>query len=112
MQRLAQIVARGSEKARFREICNGKLMGALLDLASKVSIGVLQLFCHGVELVGECFKLVAGSYRNALGEIAAADAGGASAQRLDRHYHAAREEQPGQECQGKAREQQRAGAYQ
>src|SRR6266849_6435981 len=112
VQRLAQVMTCRREEAGFREVGERQLMGPFLDLAFKVSIRVLQLFCHLVELVSERFKLVAGPYRNALSEIAAADASGAPAQRLDRNYHAARKEQPGQEGQRKAGEQQHAGAHQ
>src|SRR5262249_13854905 len=93
MQRLAQIVTRRRKKPGFRQVRKRKLMGAFLDLAFEARIGVLQLFGHAVKLLGERLKLIASSYRDALSEIAAADAGGASADRLDRNHHAARQEQ-------------------
>ena len=57
-------------------------------------------------MVGECFQLVAGLDRDALGQIAAADAGGARAQRLDGNDHSARQEQPGKQRERKRRQQQ------
>src|SRR5262249_50141091 len=97
VQRLAQIMARRSEEARFREVCNCKLLGAFLDLAFKERIGVLQLFRHAVELVGQRFKLVAGPYRNALSEMPAAVPAAAPPRPLDCTHLPRSEEQPGQE---------------
>src|SRR6516164_5702628 len=69
-----------------------QLLGALLHLFFEVRVGLLQLSRHVVELLAERFKLVAGSNRDALGQVTAADAGGASAQRLDWAHHLAREQ--------------------
>ena len=51
-----------------------QFVGALLDLLFQAGIGFLQLARHVVELVGERLELVPGLDRDALGEIAAADA--------------------------------------
>ena len=77
-----------------------ELTGAELHPVFEVGVGFLQPARHVVELIGKRFQLVAGLDRDALGEIAAADAGGAGAQRLDRDDHSARQEQPGDESQG------------
>ena len=77
----------------------------LLDLVLQVGIGFLQPRAHVVELVGEAFEFVAGLDRNALGEIAAADALGAGAQGLDRADHAPGQENPGQHREDRRRQQ-------
>src|SRR5579863_1358933 len=69
-----------------------QLRGPLLDLVLQVRIGFLKSFAHVVELIGKSFQLVARRNRDALREIAAADALGTDAQGLDRPDHA-----PGQE---------------
>ncbi len=72
----------------------GELAGAQLDLFFQARIGLLQPAGHVVELVSESLQLVAGLDLDALGEVAAADALGARAQRLDRADHAPRHIQP------------------
>ncbi len=74
----------------------------LLDLVLQVGIGFLKPCAHVVELVGETLEFIAGLDRDALGKIAAADAFGAGAQRLDRADHA-----PGQEYPREHREDRR-----
>ena len=54
------------------------------------------------------FQLVAGLDRDALGEIAAADAGGPLPQRLDRDHHPPRQEHPRHEGEAEAAEQHQA----
>src|SRR5207344_964812 len=110
-------MARRREEAGFGEIGEFELMGALLDLmgplldlALEAGIGILQLRRHAVELLGERFELVSSFDRDPLVEIAAANARGASAYRLDRNDHPAREEQAGQEGKREAGQQQRARA--
>ena len=68
--------------------------GPLLDLVFQVGIRFLQPRAHFVELVSEAFQFVAGLDRDALAEIAGADACGARAQRLDRADHASRQQDP------------------
>ncbi len=71
-------------------------MGALLDLLFQAGVGFLQLARHVVELIRQPFELVAGLDRDALRQIAPADARGARLQRLDRADHAAGEKHPGE----------------
>jgi len=66
------------------------------DLLFQAGIGFLQLARHVVELVGERLEFVPGLDRDALREIAAADARRAGLQRLDRSDHAAGEKHPGE----------------
>ena len=94
VHRLADLAERAQLLDRLRE-----LAGAQLDLALEAGIGFLQPVRHVVELVGEPLELVAGLDRDALAEIAAADALGAGAQHLDRHHHAAGEEEAGEKGQ-------------
>ena len=74
-----------------------ELAGAGFDLSLQVGVGVLQPAGHVVELVGERLELVAGLDRDALAQVAAADARGAGLQRLDRPDHLARQEHARQE---------------
>jgi hypothetical protein len=60
---------------------------------------------HGIELMGECFKFVPGSDRDALRQVAAAELRGTGPQRLDRSHHAAGEEHAGQNREGERGEQ-------
>ena len=100
IDRLADLAERAQLLDRLRE-----LAGAQLDLVLEVGIGFLQAARHVVELVGEPFELVAGLDRDALAEVAAADARGAGPQHLDRHHHAAGEEEPGEKGQHQPAEQ-------
>ena len=79
--------------------------GPLFNLVLQIRIGFLQARAHVVELVGEAFQFVAGPNRNALGEIAAADALGSRAQGLDRTDHAAGQEDPRQHREDRRRRQ-------
>ena len=69
--------------------------GALLDLFFQIGVGLLQLAGHVVELIGQRLDFVAALDRNALAEIAAADARRAGAQHLDWHHHPSRQEHAG-----------------
>ena len=69
-------------------------------LALEVRIGFLQAASHLVELIGERFELVAGTDRNALAEIAAADPRRAGREHPDRPDHAPRQQQPGEKTLG------------
>ena len=60
MQRLAQVVARRSQKARLGEIGELQLLRSLLDLALQRGMGLLQSRRHVVELIAQRLKLVAG----------------------------------------------------
>src|SRR5262245_32620185 len=110
MQRLAQIVARRSQKAGFCQIGELELMRALFDLTLQRGIRLLQLRRHLVELTAKRLKLVVRLDRNASGEIAAADPCGAVVQRSNRHDHPASKEQPGKERQRESGEEQNARA--
>ena len=101
VDRLADLAERAQLGDRL-----GELAGAVLDLALEVGVGFLELAGHVVELVGEPFELVAGLDRDALAQVAPADALGARAQGLDRHHHAARQEDAGEHRQGQAEQQQ------
>src|SRR5215831_1126761 len=105
-------MARRREKPGFREVRKRKLMGPFLDLAFEARIGVLQLLGHAVELLGECLKLVAGPDRDALSEIAAADAAGTPAVLPNWNHPAARHAQAGQKGKRDANKQQSVGAHQ
>jgi hypothetical protein len=70
--------------------------GSDLNLPFKIGVRFLQLTGHVVELIGERLELVAGSNRNSLRQIAAADPGGARAQPLDGDDHALRKQHAGQ----------------
>jgi hypothetical protein len=72
-------------------------VGALLNLLFQAGMRLLQLACHGIELMGEGLELVPGLDGNALGEITAAQAGGAAPQGLDRADHSASKEHPGED---------------
>ena len=98
---LHQAVLRGAQIVERTR----KLLCAALDLVFQVGIGFLQPRAHVVELVGEAFQLVAGLDRDALGEIAAADALGAGAQGLDRADHAPRKENSGEHREDRRRQQ-------
>ena len=82
----------------------------VLDLAFEGRVGVLQLGRHAVELVAERLQLVAGLDRDALRQIAAADACRAVAQRTDRNDHPAGEIQARKRSQHECRHEQRSGA--
>ena len=103
-------MARGGEEARLRQIGDLELVRALLDLVLERGVGFLQPHRHGVELVAQGFELVSGPDRNAVAEIAAADARRAGAQRLDRHDHPTRQREPARERRHQPGEQQRARA--
>ena len=60
MQRLTQIVARRSDKARLGLVGGFELAGALFDLAFQAGVGFLQPGGHAVELIAERLELVAG----------------------------------------------------
>ena len=83
---------------------------AVLDLLLELGVGLLELAGHVVELVGERLELVAGLDQDALVELAAADALGALAQRLDRHHHPSRQEHAGERREEQRPEEQDAGA--
>ena len=87
-----------------------ELAGAGFDLSFQVGVGVLQPSGHVVELVGERLELVAGLDRDALAQVAAADARGAGLQGLDRPHHLARQEHAGKNGQAERRQQDQAGA--
>ena len=105
MQRLAQVVARGGEEARLRQVGDLQLVGAFLDLAFERRVGALQLRRHVVELFAERLQLVAGLDGDAVIERAGADAGGAGGERPDRHHHHAREKQRREQRQREAGQQ-------
>ena len=96
MERLTQIVTGRSNEARLGLIGGFELAGALFDLAFQTGIGFLQPGGHGIELIAERLKFVAGIDRNALPEIAAANTHGAIAQGANRPDHAAGEQQSGE----------------
>ena len=73
-----------------------------LDLLLEVRVGFLQAARHVVELIGEPFELVAGLDRDALAEVAAADALRHRPQHLDRDHHAAGEKEPGEKGEHQA----------
>src|SRR5208282_2074904 len=72
-------------------------MRAQLDFLLQVGVGLLEPGGHVVELIGERLDLVASFDRDALAEVATADARRARAQCLDRYYHAPGEEHAGAE---------------
>src|SRR6185312_3597081 len=84
-----------------------QLAGAQLDLFLEIGIGLLEPAAHVVELVGEHFELVARLDRNALGEVAAADAQGAGAQGEDRPDHPAGKEKSGEAGKDESRRQEK-----
>ena len=53
MQRLAQVMACGREKAGLGQIGQFELVRALLDLALQRCIGALELLRHAVELLAQ-----------------------------------------------------------
>ena len=69
---------------------------------------LLQSAGHVVELIGECFQLVAGLDGDVLGQIADANARRAGPQGLDRPDHALRQEHPGQYRDTERRQQHQA----
>ena len=105
VDRLADLAERAQLLDRLRQRAS-----AVLDLLLEVRIGLFQLAGHVVELVGEAFELVAGLDRDALAEIAAADARRARLQGLDRHHHPAGQENAGEDRQRQAQQQQQARA--
>ncbi len=70
----------------------------------------MQLDGHVVELVGQRFDLVAGLDRDALTEIAAADARRTGTQGLNRHHHPSGQEHAGDEGERQRAEQDVTGA--
>src|SRR3970282_1540985 len=58
--RLAQIVARGSQKARFCLVGERELPGALFDFLLQHFTRLTEAPGHGVELIREHLKLVSG----------------------------------------------------
>ncbi len=104
VHRLADLAERAQLLDRL-----GELAGAHLHLALEARIGFLQAVRHVVELVGEPLELVAGLDRDALAEVAAADALRAGPQHLDRDDHAAGEEEPGEKGQHQPAEHDEAG---
>ncbi len=111
MQRLPQIMARRRQKAGFGEVGKLELLRALLDFALERSIRILKPGSHAVELIAESLELIAGSDRDALGEIAAADPRGTVPQGLDRHDHSAGKEQAGENRKYESGKEQRRGTY-
>ena len=89
-----------------------QFLRAFFDLALEVGVGFLQAAGHVVELVGERLDLVAGLDGDALAEVTAAEAGGAGAQRVDRHHHAPREEHASRKGERERAEQDEPGALQ
>src|ERR1043166_4362192 len=110
MQGLSKIVARRRQETGLGEVGDFKLTRALLDLALERGIRVLEPGCHAVELIPERLQLIAGLDGNALGQIAAADACSAVAQRSYRHNHSTGQEQAGKKCKREPREEQEPGA--
>src|SRR5581483_7012437 len=86
-----------------------ELARTFLDLALERRVGLLQLRRHAVESLAERFELVAGADCDALAQVAAADARGAFPERADRHHHAARKIEAGEEGQHEAGEDGEAG---
>ena len=84
---------------RLRKLATARLdlVCAQLDLLLQTGIGFLQTPGHIVELVGKRLQFVARLDRDALVEIATADARGARPQCLDRADHAAGEKHPGED---------------
>ena len=60
MERLTQIMAGRSDKARLGLVGGFELAGALFDLAFQTGVGFLQPGGHGVELIAQRFEFVAG----------------------------------------------------
>ena len=89
-----------------------QFLRAFFDLALEVGVGFLQPAGHVVELVGERLDLVAGLDGDALAEVSAAEAGGAGAQRVDRHHHTPGEEHAGGKRQRERAEKDEPGALQ
>ena len=77
----------------------------LLDLALQPLVQVLETAGHLVEPLRQRLDLVAGPDRQAMIEIASADAGRTISQGVDRHHHAPREPQAGQAGQPQCRQQ-------
>src|SRR5205085_8124140 len=89
MQRLAQIMACCSEKARLGEVGELELMRALFDLALERGIGALELGGHMIELIAERLKLVAGVDFDAMIECAGSDLRRTGLQGPNRRHHPA-----------------------
>ena len=79
--------------------------GAVIDLALKACIGLLEIGGHGVELVGQRFELVAGTHHDLLVQVAGTDLRRAGLQRADRLHHAPRQEHAGEHRQEQGGEQ-------
>ena len=70
VHRLAQIVARGSQKARFCLVGERELPGALFDFLLQLFMRLTEAPGHGVELIREHLKLVSGLNAHAMIEPA------------------------------------------
>ena len=105
VERRVDRVADLAKRAQFGDRL-GKFLRSLLDLLFQVSVGFPEFSSHVVELVGEFLQFVAGLDGNALGQVTAADAGGAKPQRTDRPHHSVGEKHARQKRQAQAREQQ------
>ena len=93
VQRLAQIVTRCRKETRLRQIGRLQLLGALLHLALERRVGGLQLARHVVQLLSQRFELVSRLDRDAMIELASADARRSGGQGADGNHHQARHQQ-------------------
>ena len=109
MERLTQIMAGRSDKARLGLVGGFELAGAFFDFAFQAGVGFLQPSGHGVELIAERLEFVAGVDRNTLCEVAAADAHGAIAQSANWHDHSAGQQQSGENGQHERHQNYNAG---
>ena len=87
-----------------------KIARAFRHLVFKSSIGLAQLACHAVELVGKFFEFIAGLDGDAAAEVAGAKPPCARAQRADWDHHAPRQQHAGERCHGQSEGDQQSDA--
>jgi len=90
VQRLAQVVAGGRQKARLGTVGVGQRLRALFDLAFQGGVGPLQFAGHGVELAPELTDLVGTLDLNPVIQLPGTDARSACRERPDGPHHAPR----------------------
>ncbi len=89
-----------------------QLARAVGDLLLQRRVGFLEAGAHVVEAVGQALHLVARPHHDAVVELAAADARGTGRQRPDRHHHAPRQPDAGEQGETETQSEHEEGAAQ
>ena len=101
-QELALVLA---GQLQLAALLSANLARPLLDLPLEICVGLLELRCHGVELVGQRLELVATTDLDPLVQIALPDASGSDLEGSYGNQHPAHQEQAGKDRHDQPQEQ-------